>query len=108
MTDFDCEPCALCGKPLAPDEINSGKAMGIGSVKAMRWACLSHFYVDEEGRTRTPLYKRNLAVMAMKVVWAERRLENSIRKQMSETNSSIDKRALIVEDHPECAELLKM
>jgi CheY-like chemotaxis protein len=108
MPDIDCEPCALCGKTLAPDEIDSGKAMGIGSVKGMRWACQSHFYMDQEGNSRSPLYRRNLAVMAMAVVWAERRLECPARKQMSKITSLFNKRALVVEDHEECAKLFKM
>src|SRR5262249_41274916 len=108
MTEFDCEPCVLCGKPLAPDEIDSVRTVRMGSMRGMRWACLSHFYSDEEGKTRAPFYQRNFEVMAMAVVWAERRLENSARRQMSDTFSSLGKRALIVEDHAECAELLKM
>jgi CheY-like chemotaxis protein len=81
----------------------------MGSARVIRHACLSHFYSDEEQRNRTAEYQVNLNVMAMSVVWGERQTtDGETYQRMNGGHSLSGKKALVVEDHSECAELLKM
>jgi DNA-binding response OmpR family regulator len=70
---------------------------------------MSHFYLDAELRMRAPNYQRNVDVMAMSIVWDERRtVDAECYGQMHGLSSLAGRRVLVVEDHPECAELFKM
>src|SRR5262249_23460767 len=101
--------CALCRRVLSPEEIDSGKTLAMGSLKQLQRACLSHFFLDAGQGMRVTDYQRNLDVMAMSVVWAERQTIDAQRYQeMNGGHSLSGRHALVVEDHQECAELLKM
>jgi CheY-like chemotaxis protein len=101
--------CALCHRALSPHEIDSGETVMMGSLKDMHWACLSHFYSDLEQNKRAPNYQHNVDVMAMSVVWAERRTTDAeCYREMDGGHILAGRRALVVDDHWECAELMKI